>query len=73
MKKIDNSINLEGLIPSEQNEFKYNEPPVIKTEREFTFEKIAEKPKGIFIVEFVGNGLTSRAIIRKGGLYLRER
>jgi hypothetical protein len=45
----------------------------VKTLKEFTFEKIAAKERGIFIVEFIGNGVTSRAIIKKGRLVLQEK
>ena len=29
-KEIDNSINLDGLIASEEKEFKYTDPPIVK-------------------------------------------
>lgn len=28
--------------------------------------------RGVFVVEFIGNGITSRAIIKKGGLAFLE-
>jgi len=41
---------------------------MIVKRHEFKFEKLAKIERGIFIIEFIGNGITSRAIIRKGGL-----
>lgn len=70
---VNDSINLDGLIASEQTEHVFNYPPVVKTTKEFTFEKLTAKDKGVFIIEFIGNGITSRAIIRKGRLVLREK
>lgn len=70
---VTDSINLDGLIASEQTEHIFNHPPVVKTVKEFTFDKITAKDKGVFIIEFIGNGITSRAIIRKGRLVLREK
>ena len=35
---------------------------------EFSFDSISTKPQGIFIVDFIGNGLSSRVVIRKGRL-----
>jgi hypothetical protein len=29
---------------------------------------LAKIERGVFIIEFIGNGITSRAVIRKGGL-----
>ena len=40
---------------------------------EFKFEKLTLATRGVFIVEFIGNGITSRAIIRKGGLTFLEK
>jgi hypothetical protein len=45
----------------------------VKTIKEFTFDSISKKEKGVFIIEFVGNGITSKAFIRKGRLTLKEK
>lgn len=39
----------------------------------FTFDNITKKKQGIFIVEFVGSGISSRAFIKKGRLLLIEK
>lgn len=40
---------------------------------EFTFEKLTQAIRGVFVVEFLGNGISSRAVIRKGGLTYIEK
>lgn len=39
-KEIDNQLNLEGLIASEEIQLKYSQPPALKHLEKFTFEKI---------------------------------
>jgi hypothetical protein len=73
MKEIDSQINLDGLIASEEIVFNFNEPPVVKTIREFKFDKISQRKQGIFIVELLGNGISSRCIIRKGKLLVIQK
>lgn len=46
---------------------------MIKGLKEFTFESISKKERGVFIIEFIGNGMTSRAIVKKGRLTLKEK
>jgi hypothetical protein len=66
-------VNLEGLIAAESNTFEYNEAPIVKSIKEFKFDSITNKEKGVFLIEFVGNGITSKALIRKGRLILKEK
>ena len=73
LNDIDLNINLEGLIPNEEKIFNFNELPMVKSIKEFSFDTITEQNRGTFVVEFVGNGITSRAIIRKGNLIILEK
>lgn len=66
-------VELEGLIACEEAVFEYNEPPILKSVKEFTFNPISKVERGIFIIEFIGNGIASRAVIRKGSLCIREK
>lgn len=43
---------------------------MIEFSKVFNFPEIQEKQRGIYIVEFIGAGLSSRAMIRKGALTL---
>ncbi|CAD8142905.1 unnamed protein product [Paramecium octaurelia] len=71
-QQLDSSINLDGLIAFEETDFTYNYPPIQKVIKEFEFQTITNIQRGIFIVEFIGNGISSRALIKKGRLQLRE-
>ncbi|KAL4490234.1 hypothetical protein ABPG72_004273 [Tetrahymena utriculariae] len=73
LKELDNNIELDGLIASEETSFEFKNPPVQKFTQSFKFENISKKSSGIFVIEFIGNGVSSRAIIRKGCLVLRQK
>jgi len=44
--------------------------PVVKKVKVIKLPSITNSEKGVFIVELIGNGLSSRAIIKKGTLSL---
>jgi hypothetical protein len=68
---VDININLEGLVPNDEREERYDEIPLRRMLRSFEFPQI--KKRGVYIVEFIGNGRISRALIRKGELRILER
>ena len=71
-RQINTDINLDGLMPNEELTFKYEDAPARRMQREFTFPKLASR-RGVWVVEFLGNGRSSRALIRKGQLsYVRR-
>ena len=72
-KQIDGTLNLDGLIASEEYTYEFKQPPVIKFVQQFTFESITKKPRGVYIIDFIGNGLSTRAIIKKSKLSLIEK
>ena len=47
----------------------FNERPEVLVERSFKIEKIPHR-RGLYVVEFIGKDLSSRAIVKKGGLNL---
>eukprot|EP01133_Synstelium_polycarpum_P009805 gene9805-11454_t len=67
LKQIDSNINLDGLVASEEFTFNYTEPSIQSVERTFAFPSLKGK-RGVFVLEFIGNGKSSRALIRKGEL-----
>jgi len=69
---LNSSISLEGLIATYEEPFSFNEKPQRLFKRNFELDKIPNK-RGIYIVEFIGNGVSSRALIKKGGLSLVSR
>ena len=70
MKEINARIKLDGLLPAKQTSLTYDQPPIITHHQEFAFEDIQARKRGIFIIEFIGGGLSSRVMIRKGSLTL---
>jgi hypothetical protein len=70
-QELDTSIDLDGLVAAEEKTYKYKEPPLRRVRR--TFEFGALKRPGIFVIEFIGGGISSRALIRKGRLRFLER
>ena len=67
-KEVDASIELDGLVASEESTYHYSESPLRRVRRHFEFPAL-ERP-GVYVVELIGNGLSSRAVIRKGRLQL---
>ena len=67
-KEIDTSINLDGLIASEENVISLDVlSPFQKVRKTFSFPSLNKL--GIFVIEIIGNGISSRALIRKGELH----
>lgn len=65
--EIDTDINLDGLVPNWQKTFDYDDAPIRRVERSFTFDEIDHR--GVFIVDFIGSGQSSRVMVRKGQLH----
>ncbi len=72
-KKVDvgTDLNLDGLVASEETTHTYEDPPLRRVRRTFAFANLA-KP-GVYVIEFIGNGRSSRALIRKGRIRFLER
>ena len=70
-KEIDTDINLDGLVPNFEETFEYDQEPALRTKREFKFPQI--KGRGVYVVDFIAGGKSSRALIRKGRLQMFSR
>jgi hypothetical protein len=70
-REVDASIELDGVVANSEQTFSYTEPPVRRVRRTFDLPQLREA--GTYVVEFVGNGLSSRAVIHKGSLRCVER
>ncbi|KYQ94471.1 hypothetical protein DLAC_04770 [Tieghemostelium lacteum] len=66
-KQIDANVKLDGLVASEEFKFEYTDTPIARVVRDYQFPSLKGK-RGIFVLEFIGNGKSSRALIRKGEL-----
>ena len=65
-REVDTSVNLDGLIANQENSYTYDEAPLRRVRR--TFELPALKNPGVYVVDFIGNGKSSRTVVRKGRL-----
>jgi len=70
-KEPDTRINLDGLSPTHEKIFTYDAPPFLRSLQTINFPEINNP--GIFVIEFIGNGKSSRALIRKGNLFFVEK
>ena len=70
-REVDTSIDLDGLVAAEEKTIPYKEAPLRRVRRTFDFPSL--KRPGIFVIEFIGGGISSRALIRKGRLRFLER
>ncbi|MGK5094741.1 hypothetical protein WDW89_22370 [Deltaproteobacteria bacterium TL4] len=70
-KEIPLDINLEGLVAKEEKTYPYEEVPLRQVLRHFEFPSLEKS--GTAIIEFIGNGKSSRALIRKGRLYFVQK
>jgi hypothetical protein len=69
--EVDTSVDLDGLVAAEEKTYSYKEPPARRVRRTFEFPALSRP--GIFVVEFIGGGISSRALVRKGRLRFVER
>jgi hypothetical protein len=70
-REIDTSIDLDGLPASHEQVHTYEEPPLLRRRRRFAFDELTRP--GIYVIDFIGNGKSSRALVRKGRLGYVER
>ena len=71
LQPFNTGVNLDGLVASTErvvDTFK-DRPPNKKYIETFKFPELSNKV-GLFIVEFIGNGMSARAVIKKGSLSL---
>lgn len=67
LKPIDTDINLDGLVPNFEQTLHYAESPLRRVQRHFEFPKLTGR--GVFVIDFIGNGRSSRVLVRKGRLH----
>ncbi len=70
-REVDASIPLDGLVANQEATHSYEVNALRRVRRTFEFPDLARP--GVFVVEFIGNGISSRAVLRKGRLQYTER
>ncbi len=71
-REIGTGLELDGLVAGDEKELVYEESPFQRVRREFTFPELTGK-RGVWVIELIGGGRSSRALIRKGGLHYLSR
>ncbi|MFK7984868.1 MAG: hypothetical protein AB8I08_02480 [Sandaracinaceae bacterium] len=70
-REVDTSVDLDGLVASEEQLHTIEAPADRRVRRRFAFESL--RRAGAFVIELIGNGKSSRALIQKGVLRYVER
>jgi len=65
--EVSTDIDLDGLVTNFEKTVEYKDAPQRRSAQDFEFPEI-EKRRGVWVVEFIGGGKSSRALIRKGKL-----
>ncbi|MDB5306990.1 MAG: hypothetical protein JWO38_1192 [Gemmataceae bacterium] len=66
LREVDTDINLDGLVANTERAHPYADPPTRRMARTFEFPQLT-KP-GVYVIDFIGSGKSSRALVRKGRL-----
>ena len=67
LRDFNDDIDLEGLVAKFTSKKNFTAKPVVVQTEKFEFPDLDSK-RGVFVIEFLGGGLRSRAIIWKGSL-----
>src|SRR4029079_6732107 len=67
LAEVDTDINLDGLVANSERSAKYEDNPLRRIPRHFEFPEL-NKP-GVYVIDFIGGGKSSRALIRKGRMH----
>ena len=71
-REVSTGLALDGLVAGSEQVHRFTESPFRRIRREFNFPQLTGK-RGIWMIELIGGGRSSRALIRKGGLHYLSR
>ena len=71
-REVNTDLELDGLVANSERRYEYATAPLRRVLRKFEFPELANK-RGVWVIELIGNGRSSRALIRKGGLQFLAR
>jgi hypothetical protein len=69
--EVKTNIDLDGLIPNKELVFDYKDNPLLLTKQHIELPGLDKR--GVYVVDFIGNGKSSRALIKKGKLWYLQR
>ncbi len=64
-RQLNTDLNLDGLVPNSEQTHAFDSGPFARTRQTFKFPELKGK-RGAWIIEFIGGGRSSRALIRTG-------
>ena len=67
LEEVDSAVNLDGLTATWETVYNYDDAPLRRIRRKFDFPDLNRA--GVFVLEFIGGGKSSGAVIRKGKLH----
>ncbi|HEY0990201.1 MAG TPA: hypothetical protein VGD80_24285, partial [Kofleriaceae bacterium] len=65
-REVDSALDLDGLAASHEQVHRYGEPPIQRVCRRL--ELTACTRPGTYVIDLIGNGMSSRAVVHKGRL-----
>ena len=65
-QQLPADLNVDGLLPNHEMIFNFEEPPLRRVRFKCDLPQLKER--GCYIVDFIGNGRSTRAVIRKGSI-----
>jgi hypothetical protein len=71
LSEINTDIDLDGLVANYEQTINYDHPEHRRHHERFSFKELPAR--GVFVIELIGNGISSRALVRKGGLSFMAR
>ncbi|MCA9262945.1 MAG: hypothetical protein KDA60_03820, partial [Planctomycetales bacterium] len=63
---VNTDVNLDGLVANHEQTHAYDDGPLRRVRRRFEFPEL--NAPGTYVIDFIGNGLSSRVVVRKGKL-----
>ena len=66
LREVDTDVALDGLVPNAEEAQTFGDPPLRRVARRFDFPALTRP--GVYVIDFIGSGKSSRALVRKGRL-----
>ncbi|MBE2287260.1 MAG: hypothetical protein IAE77_27650 [Prosthecobacter sp.] len=70
-RQLNTDLNLDGLVANSEQTHAFDGGPFTRTRQKFAFPDLKGK-RGAWIIEFIGGGRSSRALIRTGQWHLLQ-
>ena len=70
-RQLNTDLNLDGLVANSEQTHTFEGGPFARTRQTFKFPELKGK-RGAWIIEFIGGGRSSRALIRTGQLHVLQ-